>query len=117
MLEGLFGNETIERVLFYILKNKTCYAFQLQKQFQTALSPIQQALQRLEKGGILVSLLVGKTRVFQFNPRYFFLPELLSFLNRAYDVLPNEFKKKYYEPIMRKRPRRTGKPLHLMGNV
>jgi hypothetical protein len=111
MLEGLFGNESIERVLFYLLKNKTCYALQLKKQFQSTLSPMQQALLRLERGGVLVSTLVGKTRVFQFNPRYLFLEDLLSFLQSAYETLPDEIKKKYYETSVRKRPRRTGKPL------
>src|ERR1700687_2821984 len=111
MLEALFGNESIERVLFYLLQNKTCYALQLKKQFQSALSPMQQALLRLEKGGILASTLVGKTRVFQFNPRYLFLDELCSFLQCAYETLPEEIKKKYYETPVRKRPRRTGKPL------
>lgn len=111
MLEGLFGNESIERVLFYLLNNETCYALQLKKQLEISLSSVQQALLRLEKGGILVSALVGKTRVFQFNPRYFFLQDLRSFLQRAYDTLPEEIKKKFYEPLIRKRPRRTGKPL------
>lgn len=111
MLEALFGNESIERVLFYLLKNKTCYALQLKKQFQSTLSPMQQALLRLERGGILVSTLIGKTRIFQFNPRYLFLEELCSFLQRAYETLPEEIKKKYYETPVRKRPRRTGKPL------
>ena len=111
MLEALFGNETIERVLFYLLKNKTCYALQLKKQFQSTLSPMQQALLRLEKGGILVSSLIGKTRIFQFNPRYLFLEELCSFLQRVYETLPDKIKKKYYEMPVRKRPRRTGKPL------
>lgn len=111
MLEALFGNESIERVLFYLLKNKTCYALQLKNQFQSALSPIQQALLRLERGGILASNLAGKTRVFQFNPRYLFLEELCSFLEKAYETQPEEIKKKYYEMPIRKRPRRTGKPL------
>lgn len=111
MLEALFGNESIERVLFYLLRNETCYALQLKKQFQCTLSAMQQALLRLEKGGILVSTLVGKTRVFQFNPRYPFLSELRFFLQRAYETLPEEIKKKYYETSVRRRPRRTGKPL------
>ncbi len=111
MLEALFGNESVERVLFYLLQNKTCYALQLKKQFQSALSPMQQALLRLERGGILASTLVGKARIFQFNPRYFFLEELCTFLQRAYETLPDDIKKKYYEPVVRKRPRRTGKPL------
>lgn len=111
MLEAIFGNQSIERVLFYLLKNKTCYSLQLKKQFQSALSPFQQALQRLEKGGVLVSVLSGKTRVFQINPRYPFIVGLSFFLESAYSALPTEIKKKYYEPILRKRPRRTGKPL------
>jgi hypothetical protein len=111
MLEALFGNQTIECVLFYLLKNKTCYALQLKKQFQSALSPIQQALLRLERGGVVVSTLVGKTRIFQFNPRYIFIKKLRSFLQKAYETLPEEMKKKYYEPVERKRPRRSGKPL------
>ncbi len=111
MLESLFGNENIERILFFLLRNETCYALQLKKQFATALSPLQQALLRLEKGGILVSRLVGKTRIFQFNPRYFFRRELCAFLESAYATLPEEIKKKYYEKTERKRPRRTGKPL------
>lgn len=111
MLEALFGNESIERILFFLLKNNTCYALQLKNQFGTALSPLQQALLRLEKGGILVSTLAGKTRIFQFNPRYLFRKELSAFLERAYETLPEEIKKKYYEQAVRKRPRRTGKPL------
>lgn len=111
MLESLFGNESIERVLFFLLKNDTCYALQLKNQFGTALSPLQQALLRLEKGGILVSTLAGKTRIFQFNPRYLFRKELCAFLERVYETLPEEIKQKYYEKPIRKRPRRTGKPL------
>lgn len=111
MLESLFGSESIERVLFFLLRNETCYALQLKKQFGTALSPLQQALLRLEKGGILASTVVGKTRVFQFNPRYLFRKELCFFLECVYATLPEEIKKKYYEKSERKRPRRTGKPL------
>lgn len=67
MLEGIFGNESSERVLFYLLKNQTCYALQLKKRLQLSLSTLQQALLRLEKGGVLVSTQVGKTRVFIFK--------------------------------------------------
>jgi len=111
MLEALFGNPTIEKILFYVLKNKTCYALQLKQQFQTQLSTMQHALQRLEAGGILVSTLVGKTRIFQFNPRYPFLKKLCAFLQYAYETLPQDIQDKYYEAPIRKRPRRTGKPL------
>ncbi len=111
MLEILFGNKNIEKILFYLLLNEKCYAHELTKVFQSSLSPLQKSLEKLELAGILVSFLEGKTRLFQFNPRYPFLKELKQFLQKAYDSLPDQFKEKYYERKTRKRPRRTGKPL------
>src|SRR5438034_1011309 len=111
MLEHLFGNPVIEKVLFYILENKKCYPSQLKKTFQKPLYSFQRALGRLEKGGIIVSHREGKTLIYQFNPRYPFLKELEAFLQKAYEFLPEEMRLKYYEPIVRKRPRRQGKPL------
>jgi hypothetical protein len=111
MMEYLFGNKNIEKVLFFILENEKCYATELQKRFGDSLSGFQQALLKLEKGGVLVSIPEGKTRLFQFNPLYPFRDELQSFLKKAYEFLPASFREKYYEPKIRKRPRRTGKPL------
>lgn len=111
MLESLFGNPVIEKVLFFLIANEKCYPSQLKNAFQTPLYSFQRAFGRLEKGGVIVSHREGKTLIYQFNPRYLFLPELKAFLQKAYDFFPEEIKEKYYEPIARKRPRRQGKPL------
>ena len=111
MLEYLFGNPVIEKVLFYLVSNEKSYPSQLKSVFKAPLYSFQRALSRLERGGILVSHRVGKTLVYQFNPRYPFLAELKAFLQKAYTCFPDEMRKKYYEPISRKRPRRQGKPL------
>jgi len=74
------------------LKNERCYGQQLSRIFKQALSPFQKALDRLETGGILISFLVGKTRCYQFNPRYSFLLELKGFLTKAYEFLPEKVK-------------------------
>jgi len=111
LLEAIFGGKTIEKVLFYLLVNDTCYGTLLATNFEQALSPFQKDLDRLEAGGIIVSFLKGKTRIYQFNPRYPFLEELKGFLEKAYLFLPEELKERYYEQQMRKRPRRRGKPL------
>ena len=111
MLRELFGNSTIEKILFFILMNKTCYGAQLSKVFDIPVSNVQKALERLELGGVLVSLMVGKTRVYQFNPRWPFLKEFKSFLQKAYSFLPEDIHKQYYRRPIRKRPRRKGKPL------
>lgn len=110
MLENLFGSKIIEKILFYLLINNKCYGTQLSRIFGESLSPFQKGLDRLEAGGVIVSFLEGKTRIYQFNPRYPFLSELKAFLQRAYMFLPPEFKKHFYQPIVRKRPRRKGKP-------
>jgi len=64
MLESLFGSKTIEKVLFYILINKTCYSSKLSLSFQESLSPFQKGLDRLEASGIIISFLEGKTRLY-----------------------------------------------------
>lgn len=111
MLESLFGNPVIEKILFFLIANEKCYPSQLKNTFQSPLYSFQRAFARLEKGGIIMSYKEGKTLIYQFNPRYPFLSELKAFLQKAYEFFPEEVKEKYYEPISRKRPRRQGKPL------
>lgn len=111
MLESLFGSKVLEKILFYLLVNNKCYGSQLNSIFEESLSSFQKGLDRLEFGGIIVSFLEGKTRVYQFNPRYPFLSELKSFLKKAYAFLPIELRERFYQPKIRKRPRRKGKPL------
>ena len=111
MLEGLFGNKVIEKILFYLIANENCFPSELHRQFKLPLFGIQNALARLEKQGIIVSFKEGKTRIYQWNPRYPLINELKSFLEKAYSFLPESMKEKIYEPIIRKRPRRAGKPL------
>lgn len=111
MLEALFGTPIIEKILFFLVINKKCYPSQLKQVFQNPLYSFQNALARLEKGGVIVSYREGKTLIYEFNPRYPFLAELEAFLQKAYSFFPPEIQEKYYEPIMRKRPRRQGKPL------
>jgi hypothetical protein len=112
MFEELFGSKIIEKVCFYLTANEKCFASELRRRFDLPIFGIQNALGRLEKQGVIVSFLVGKTRVYQWNPRYPLLAEFKAFLTKAYSYLPTAMKEKYYEPIIRKRPRRTGKRLN-----
>jgi len=111
MLERLFGNAVIEKVLFYLLKNEEGYGSELSKILEIPLYSVQRSLDRLEAGGIIAARTLGKTRLYQFNPRYPFLKELKCFLSKAYTFLPKELKERFYEAPVRKRPRRKGKPL------
>ncbi len=98
IFDALFGNSNIEKVLLFLLVNEKCYATQLCHCLGGALTPIQQALQRLEKGGIIKSSLEGKTRLFRFNPHYPFLRELQSLLKQGYHHLSLHDQQTYYCP-------------------
>jgi DNA-binding transcriptional ArsR family regulator len=109
MLDELFGNRTAERVMLYLANYRHGYARDIAMTFDTSPSMVQKQLLRLERGSILVSRFVGKTRVFEFNPRWYFVNELLALLQKALAAMPEEENRKYYRK--RLRPRRIGKPL------
>ena len=109
MLETLFGNKTAERVLLYIANYKSGYATKISQTFDISLNMVQKQLDKLEQGSILVSALVGRTRVYEFNPRFYLDKELLLILNKALEFLSDTERQKYY--MQRTRPRRRGKPI------
>ncbi len=112
MLEYLFGNKNTEKILFFILVNKQAHPRRLARIFGASISSIQNALERLEFGGIIASRMEGNTRLYQWNPRCYFLKEVQQLIQKAYHSLPDSTKKELYErPEERRRPRRSGKPL------
>ena len=108
-MEGLFGNITIEKILFTLFVYGEGYPLGMAKNFELSVNRFQQQLQRLEDAGIVASRLVGRSRVYSFNPRYPFIGELKALVARAYEFLPEKEKESYYRK--RTRPRRAGKPL------
>jgi predicted transcriptional regulator len=109
MLEALFGSVNRERVLLFLYGQKEGYAREIARFFNTSLDPIQKQLERLELGGILYSRAVGKTRLYALNPRYPFLKELTALLEKSLVFYPTE--KREDLTMVRRRPRRKGKPL------
>lgn len=98
MLEVLCGNKNVQKILLFLFVNGKCYGAQLSRLLKTPLTPIQKALLRLEKGGLIMSYFEGKTRLYQFHPSYPLLPELEQLLKKTYTLLPAHEKKDYYVP-------------------
>lgn len=96
MVENLFGSKNMERILLFLFVNNKCYGTGLQKIFQIPLTPIQKALIRLEKAGIILSCFEGKTKLYRFNPSYPLLEELEALLKKAYTFLSPDEKKQYH---------------------
>ena len=109
MLEPILGNSTIEKILFALESYGQAYSLGLSKMFNIPVNGIQQQMDRLENGGVIVSSKVGRTRLYEFNPRYPFLKELKILINRAMDFLSEKELQKYYRK--RTRPRKKGKPI------
>lgn len=108
MLESIFGNATVEKVLLYLQNYNEGYATEIAGTFSISLSVVQKQLKRLEDGGVIVSQQKGRTRLFLWNPRYPFIKEVRSLLEKSFEFMQEAEIKKYYRK--RQRPRRTGKP-------
>lgn len=109
MIESLLGSINKERVLIYLYANGTGYARAIADFFDTHLRNIQVQLDNLEVGGILVSRQQGRTRVYEFNPRWPLKDELIALVKRLLAFYPPEEAERLLG--IRKRPRRRGKPL------
>jgi hypothetical protein len=108
MIEAVLGSINSERVLMYLVCRGTGYATAIASLYKTSLSPIQKQLDKLEHGGVLVSRTEGRTRIYEFNPRYPLINELKAFLQKTLEYYPDDIRKML--TIFRKRPRRRGKP-------
>ena len=109
MLEAILGSKVRESVLIYLVGRDKGYAREIAAFYKYSLSPVQNQLDRLETGNVLVSVMSGKTRVYSFNPRYPFLKEIIALMNQAFLFLPEDEHDKLLKS--RRRPRRRLKPL------
>ncbi|MGH8528840.1 MAG: winged helix-turn-helix domain-containing protein [Nevskiales bacterium] len=108
MIADLFGSAAAEKVLLYMQSYGETYAREVATAFGISVSEVYKQLIRLERVGVLVSQLKGRTRIYSWNPRYALLPELRALLARAVELLPEVERRRYF--MQRRRPRRTGKP-------
>lgn len=109
MIESIVGSKSSEQVFIFIIARNEGYAKEIADFFNSELYAIQTQLKRLEVANILVSRKIGRTRLYQFNPRYPFLKELKSLLEKAISYYPDDIKENLL--MNRRRPRKSDKPL------
>lgn len=107
MLEAAFGSVAAERVLLFLHRYEQAYGRQIAVAFDMPVSEIQKQLRKLELGGLLVSRLLGRTRIYGWNPRSVFVAPLRDLLQTILEQLPPEQRAPY--AAGRRRPRRAGK--------
>ncbi|MEW6058205.1 MAG: winged helix-turn-helix domain-containing protein [Bdellovibrionota bacterium] len=108
-LETLFGNRTTERILLHLFHYGEIHARGIARDYDSVVSPFIRQLGRLEDVGILVSREVGRTRLYQFNPKSAYVTPLKKLVEIAYENIPLSDREKIFHT--RRRPRRKGKPV------
>ncbi len=103
-----FGSDTRTRVLVALRLLESSFQRELARILDRSPSVVQKALSGLERDGLVSGRLVGRTRSYSLNPRYFGIRELEAFLSRI-ALADTDLRQRTAE--LRRRPRRAGKPL------
>jgi DNA-binding transcriptional ArsR family regulator len=103
-----FGSATRTRLLVALGLLGQSYARELGRLLDAPLSVVQKAITGLERDGLIAGRLIGRTRLFEINPRYFAVKDLRAFLARLAAADPDLERR---VAALRRRPRRSGKPL------
>lgn len=103
-----FGSQTRTRVLLALSLLGESYARELSRVLGVPLSGVQKALSSLERDGLVGARAAGRTRLFRLEPRYFAYDALRTLLQRLSEP---EVALRARVSSLRRRPRRTGKPL------
>ena len=109
MIESLVGTLNKERVLVFLLCREEGYAREIAEFYKIPLTPVINQLKILENGSIIYAQLRGRTKIYEFNPRYPFLEELKNLIEKVVSFYPEEIIKELQ--YNRRRPRRTNKIL------
>lgn len=106
-LDAIFGNRSAAQTLLFLQNYGEGHARRIAATFDVSHMAIQRQLKRLEAEGLLVSRMVGNSRIFSWNPRSATVKDLRIFLEAELGRLPREITSEYFR--QRQRPRRSGK--------
>jgi DNA-binding transcriptional ArsR family regulator len=115
MLEKILGSDTAMKIMLHLIHYGEIYPSAVAKDYEISLSAVQKQFERFEEAGILVSKLVGKTRIYLFNKKSPTVKPFMDLIKVYYDGLSLEDKEKIF--AARRRPRRPGKPVIRKGET
>jgi len=107
-LSSPFGGQTRTRVLLVLALARESYPRELARLLEVPIAGVQAALRGLERDGLVAGRSMGRRRLYELNPRYFAIDELRKYLRRLTEGAPDIVAA---VDALRRRPRRTGKPL------
>ena len=108
MLDKILGSKTAQKIFLHLYHYGESYPSSVSKDFKISLSQVQRQFDRFEEAGMLVSKLVGKTRVYQFNKKQgAIIKPFIELIKVIYESIPLKEREQIF--ATRRRPRRRGK--------
>ena len=108
MLDKILGSDIAAKCLLSVYKYEEIYPSAIAADFKLTKSAVQKQLERFEDSGVLVSRLVGKTRVYLFNGKSPVSNKVKELVKIYFDTMSIADKE---EIFARRRPRAKGKPV------
>lgn len=108
MYPDLFGSKTAEGVVLYLCQLGRGHSRGIATKLGLSPSQVDRTMKRFESAGLVVGSTIGRTRLYELNPRLPFKKELIALSDRFFEFMSEEERGKYIE---RRRPRRSGKTL------
>lgn len=109
MLDKILGSKTAQKIFLHLYHYGESYPSAVAKDFNVSLSQVQRQFDRFEDTGLIISKLMGRTRVSQFNKKNTLVKLFIEIIKRVYDSIPLKEKEELFST--RRRPRRRGKPV------
>ena len=110
MLDKLLGSKTAQKIFLHLFHHGETYPSAIANDFEISLGQVQRQLDRFEQAGVIISKLVGNTRVYCFNERLGIARAFKEVVKREYEAMAISEKEKFFQT--RRRPRRRGKPVY-----
>jgi predicted transcriptional regulator len=107
MLDKIFGNETISMIYLNLFHYDEVYSALIEKNTGIGSRAVLNQLNKMEEAGVLVSRSVGRTRLYQFNPKSPFVKPIKEIIEIIYSNMNIKMKEKMFKERMR--PRAKGK--------
>jgi predicted transcriptional regulator len=109
MIAELFGGNTAEKTLLYLIAMGEGYSAEIAKACNISSTQVQRTLERLENADILVGNNVGRARIYKLNSSWFLADKLKELLDKALLFMPMDEQELYFNK--RKKPRKKNKKI------
>jgi predicted transcriptional regulator len=109
MLKELFGSQTTEKVLLYLVAQSQGYSSEIAAAFAISNTQVLRTLNKLEEADIIVGQSKGRTRIFLLNRKWYLAKELEGLLKKALLQIPLDQQQQYFGK--RQKARKKSKPL------